>query len=356
MHVSSQDEFALIARLTRSLASHSDVLLGVGDDCAVLDLNADTLLLATCDSQVEGVHFTLQTASPEEIGRKALAVNLSDIAAMGGTPRFALVSLILPSHFSLPTLDGIYAGLQREAELFSTLIVGGNVSGAGKSAQLAIDITLLGIADRGHVLTRSGAHIGDVLCVTGHPGDSAAGLHTLLHPLASSEPALDAAGETKPPLAYSEPALSTVRTAHRTPHPRVREGQLLAQLGPEIVTSLLDISDGLSGDLVHICERSHVGARVEVAALPFSPSILTIAVEAQYDPLLWTLHGGEDYELLFTVSPAHLQHVRDLIQNTTGTPVTPIGTILPASDGLQLLFPDNHIEPMPVKSWNHLAQ
>ncbi|HEY4389067.1 MAG TPA: thiamine-phosphate kinase, partial [Ktedonobacteraceae bacterium] len=301
MHVSSQDEFALIARLTRSLASHSDVLLGVGDDCAVLDLNADTVLLATCDSQVEGVHFTLQTASPEEIGRKALAVNLSDIAAMGGTPRFALVSLILPAHFSLPALDGIYTGLQREAELFSTLIVGGNVSGAGKSEQLAIDITILGTADRAHVLTRSGAHIGDILCVTGHPGDSAAGLHTLLHPLTCSEP-----------------ALSVVRAAHRTPHPRVHEGQLLAQLGPEIVTSLLDISDGLSGDLVHICERSHVGARVEVAALPFSPSIRTIAAEARHDPLLWTLHGGEDYELLFTVSPEHVQHVRDLIQNTTG--------------------------------------
>jgi thiamine-monophosphate kinase len=338
MQISSLDEFALIARLTRSLASHSDVELGVGDDCAVLDFSADTVLLATCDSQVEGVHFTLQTSSPEEIGRKALAVNLSDIAAMGGTPRFALVSLILPKQFLLDSLDGIYAGLRQEAEAFSTAIVGGNIAGAGGSRQLVIDITVLGSAERGRVLTRSGAHVGDIICVTGHPGDSAAGLHTLLHPLA-----------------YSEPALGIVRAAHRVPRPRVREGQLLAQLGPEIVTALLDISDGLSGDLGHICERSQVGARVEVAALPFSPSIHSIAAEAQRDPLLWTLHGGEDYELLFTVSPDRMQDVRDLIQNTTGTSVTPIGTILPASDGLQLLYPDNHTEPMPIESWNHLT-
>ncbi len=136
MQVSSLDEFALIARLTQALTTRADVLLGVGDDCAVLDLGTDTLLLSTCDSQVEGVHFTLQTASPEQIGRKALAVNLSDIAAMGGTPRFAMVSLILPKHFALEALDGIYAGLRQEAEKFSTAIVGGNIAGAGSAEQL----------------------------------------------------------------------------------------------------------------------------------------------------------------------------------------------------------------------------
>src|ERR1700724_616103 len=151
MQVSSLDEFALIARLTQALTTHADVLLGVGDDCAVLDLGTDTLLLSTCDSQVEGVHFTLQTASPEQIGRKALAVNLSDIAAMGGTPRFALVSLILPKHFELEALDGIYAGLRQEAEKFSTAIVGGNIAGAGSGEQLVLDITLLGTVQRNQV-------------------------------------------------------------------------------------------------------------------------------------------------------------------------------------------------------------
>jgi thiamine-monophosphate kinase len=339
MQVSSLDEFALIARLTRSFSSHPNVLLGVGDDCAVLDLSPDTALLATCDSQVEGIHFTLQTSTPEQIGRKALAVNISDIAAMGGTPRFALISLILPSHLPLASLDGIYSGLQQEAETFSLSLVGGNIASSGSSSQLIIDITLLGTAARTQVLTRSGARVGDILCVTGHPGDSAAGLYTLLHPA----------------LPYSSSALQHVQAAHRTPQPRVREGQILARFGPQVITSLLDISDGLSGDLSHICERSHVGALLKVSALPFSPAILTIASESRQDPLLWTLHGGEDYELLFTVSPDHLTHLQKTFQQETSTPITPIGTITDPISGLQLLLPDGQSEPLPIKSWNHLS-
>ncbi len=338
------DEFSLITRLTQSLPTHADVVLGVGDDCAILDLNADTVLLTTCDSQVEGVHFAFETASPEQIGRKALAVNLSDIAAMGGRPRFALISLILPKHFSLDLLEGIYAGLRQEAETFATAIVGGNIASAGKSEQLVLDITVVGTALRNAVLTRAGARVGDILCVTGHPGDSAAGLHTLLHPLSvSSSPERIA-------------AIKSVQAAHRTPQPRVREGEVLARIGPGVVTALIDSSDGLSGDLGHICERSHTGARIDVAALPFSSSLLAIAAEVKYDPLLWALHGGEDYELLFTVAPEHVQRVCALVVQATGTPVTPIGRILPAEEGLQLLFADGHSESLPIKSWNYLSQ
>ena len=136
----------------------------------------------------------------------------------------------------------------------------------------------------------------------------------------------------------------------------MREGELLAQFGPEIVTALIDISDGLSGDLGHICERSHVGARVDVTPLPFSSSLLTIAAEVKHDPLLWTLHGGEDYELLLTVSPMHVLQVCELVRQKTGTVITPIGTILPATEGLQLLFADKHIEQLTVESWDHLSQ
>src|SRR5712691_10158254 len=156
MDLSSLDEFALIARLTRGLQAAPDVAVGVGDDCAILDLHTETLLLATCDSQVEGVHFTRRTSTPEQIGRKALAVNLSDIAAMGGEPRYALVSLILPQHLPLAVLDGIYGGLRAEAGEYGVSIVGGNMTGSGVSEQLVIDITLLGTVERGRVLTRSG--------------------------------------------------------------------------------------------------------------------------------------------------------------------------------------------------------
>lgn len=338
MDKAASSEFELIARLTQNLHSHEHAVLGVGDDCAVLDLGGDEWLLMTCDSQVEGVHFTLQTSSPLQIGHKTLAVNLSDIAAMGGQPRYALVSLILPSQLPLEILDGIYIGLREEAEQFGTAIVGGNIAGAGNSKQLVIDITLLGSVRRGQALTRGGAHAGDTLCVTGKLGDSAAGLQTLLHP----DPR------------YPQEALAVVQTRHRMPQPRIREGQLLSRFGPDVVTAMLDVSDGLSGDLGHLCERSHVGACVDLAHLPLSLAIYSIASIAERDPLHWAMHGGEDYELLFTISPGHEQAVIDAVQTTTGTAITPIGTLLPAEEGLQQLFPDGHRELLMVQSWDHI--
>ncbi|MBV9708949.1 MAG: thiamine-phosphate kinase, partial [Chloroflexi bacterium] len=242
MHIANIGEFNLIAQLTKNLYAHDDVLLGVGDDCAILDVQSDVLLLATCDSQVEGVHFTLRTSSPEQIGRKALAVNISDIAAMGGIPRYTLVSLILPSTFSFEVLERIYVGMRQEAEQYGVAIVGGNIAGSGKAEQLIIDITLLGTVERGHALTRQGARVGDTIFVTGPLGDSAAGLYTLLHA----------------DMAYPQDAMEALRLVHQVPRPRVHEGHALSQLGPQIVTAMLDISDGLSGDLAHLCERSQV--------------------------------------------------------------------------------------------------
>jgi thiamine-monophosphate kinase len=339
----SFSEFELIARLTSDLASREDVHLGVGDDCATMDIGGDQLLLATCDSQVEGVHFTLQTSSSEQIGRKALAINLSDIAAMGGVPRFALISLLLPAHISPEILDGVYSGLRQEAERFNTAIVGGNIASAGRagsSSSFTIDITLLGSVLRDRAITRSGARPGDTLCVTGHLGDSAAGLFTLFHP----------------ELTYSLVALDEVQLVHRTPHPRIAEGRILSQFGPHIITAMLDVSDGLSGDLAHLCERSQVGACVEVARLPLSQSIHIIAHEAGQDPLYWAIHGGEDYELLFTITPGYEQRVIDAIQTATGTAVAVIGSILPLERQMQLLYPDGHQEKLQTQSWDHLKK
>jgi thiamine-monophosphate kinase len=334
-------EFELIARLTSDLASREDVHLGVGDDCAIMDIGGDQLLLATCDSQVEGVHFTLQTSNPEQIGRKALAVNLSDIAAMGGMPRFALISLLIPSHISPEILEEMYRGLRQEAKRFDTAIVGGNIASVGRggsSSSFTIDITILGSVMRDRAITRSGARSGDTLCVTGHLGDSAAGLFTLFHPENT----------------YSLAERDRVQNAHRTPHPRIAEGRILSQFGPHVITAMLDISDGLSGDLAHLCECSQVGVRVELACLPLSPSIHTIAHEAGQDPLHWAMHGGEDYELLFTVASGYEQRVIDAVQTATGTPVTIIGSMLPLAEQMQLLYPDGHQENIQPQSWDHL--
>lgn len=331
-------EFELIARLTRGLTVDENSIQSVGDDCAVLNMGAATQLLATCDCQVEGVHFTLRTSSPEQIGRKALAINLSDIAAMGGIPRYALISLILPSHLPLETIDGVYAGLRAEAQRYDTIIVGGNIAGAGASKQLIIDISLLGTVERGQALLRSGAHVGDLLCVTGTLGDSAAGLYTLLHPQ----------------WPYPQDALDIVQLRHRTPEPRVQIGRILSSYGPTVVTAMLDISDGLSGDLDHLCERSRVGARIELARLPLSPALQAIAQITQQDAYHWALHGGEDYELLFTVAPAYAQDVIERVRLESSLAVTIIGSIEEAQAGAQLLSLDGRLERLPIKSWNHL--
>ena len=333
-------EFELIARLTSGLASREDVRLGVGDDCAIMDVGGDQLLLATCDGQVEGVHFTLQTSSPEQIGRKALAVNLSDIAAMGGIPRFALVSLLIPPHLSVEILEEMYTGLRQEAERFATAIVGGNIASAGSASSLTIDVTLLGSVIRDRAITRSGARPGDMLCVTGYLGDSAAGLFTLLHPEHT----------------YSLAACDRVRAVHRTPYPRIAEGQILSQFGPQVITAMLDISDGLSGDLAHLCERSQVGARVELARLPLSSAIHTIAHETGQDPWHWALHGGEDYELLFTVAQGYEQEVIEAVRAATGTDVTVIGSVLPGEEQMLLLYADGREEKIGSQSWDHFRK
>jgi thiamine-monophosphate kinase len=337
MYISELDEFSLIARLTQGLPTRKDVVRQVGDDCAVLDLGGEVQLLATCDCQVEGVHFTLQTSQPELIGRKALAVNLSDIAAMGGEPRYALISLVLPSHCPVALLDGIYDGLRKEAAEYATAIVGGNIAGSGQSEQLVIDITLLGNVERGRALLRSGARPGDLLYVTGTLGDSGAGLYTLL----------------SPDEAYPQDALMFVQARHRTPIARVKVGCLLSRLGTDVITAMLDVSDGISGDLGHLCEQSHVGAQVDLERLPLSRDIGRIASCAGYDPYQWALHGGEDYELLFAVAPGHEEQLRD-VQSQTGVMITRIGVIGKAEMGMQLCFPDGHCEPLIVKSWNHL--
>jgi thiamine-monophosphate kinase len=340
MDVSALGEFELIARLTAGLSSQSDVALGVGDDCAILDLGSDQQLLATCDSQVEGIHFTLHTSTPEQIGRKALAINLSDIAAMGGIPRYALVSLILPLPFPMDIIDEIYAGLRLEAEQYATAIVGGNIASAGQANQLTIDITLLGTVERDQAVQRDGARVGDMLCVTGALGDSAAGLYTLLHPN----------------LTYPQQAQEVLQTIHRMPRPRIHEGRILSQMGRQIVTAMLDISDGLSGDLSHLCASSHVGVSIDLAHLPLSPELHTLAAHTSHDPFQWALHGGEDYELLFTVSPGNERAVIEAVQSATGTRVTVVGSILPQDEGMKLRYLDGHEERLVVGSWDHLKR
>jgi len=332
----SPGEFELIALLTQHLETREDVVLGAGDDAALLACEQGLHIVATCDAQVEDVHFTRDVMSPEEIGAKALAVNLSDIAAMGATPRWALVSLLVPPHAATHDLLRLYDGLREMANEHSVAIVGGNISST--SGPLAIDITLLGTVPAEMEVRRSGAHAGDVLCVTGTLGAAEAGVLALI---------------TRPG-AFVVPAdvLERARLAMAQPVPHVREGQLLAQSG--LVTAMLDVSDGLSSDLKHICEASHVGAIITESALPIDPVARDIAAVSGRDAVDFALHGGADYQLLFTVSSGDEQTVRNLLATAQGSPISVIGTITDAAGQMYVRSADGTLRPLATGGWDHL--
>ncbi len=334
MRIDELGEFGLIDRIQRALpAPGANVIVGIGDDVAVLRADADRVWLATCDVQMEGAHFLRDAIAPRDLGRKALAINLSDIAATGGAPRFALVSLGLPNDLAVEFVDELYTGLRAEAELFGVDIVGGNLSRSRLG--VFIDIFLLGDAPRENVLLRSGAHVGDQILVTGTLGDAAAGVALML----------DAT------LGTTDEYAAIARARRDTPTPRVREGQMIG--AAHIATAMLDISDGLAGDLGHICEKSGVGARILAEKLPVANENRTLARAVRGDEWHFAVYGGEDYELLFTAPAVAADTLAEQITRETGTRVSIIGGILPASEGRQLVLPDARVVPLQTHGWDH---
>jgi thiamine-monophosphate kinase len=335
------DEFGLIVHLTRGLETRPDVVLGVGDDAALLDVGPDMLLVATCDAQVEGRHFLSTIATPQEIGHKTLAVNASDIAAMGAEPLWALISLLLPADVSLDRLDGIYHGIRSLGRRLGIAIVGGNVSGT--NGPLTLDMTLLGRVARDHACRRSGGQPRDLLVVTGTLGAAAAGLLAFTADR-DAEPA-----ESHEPVAQD--VLEQARTALVAPTPRVAEGRALAATG--VVSAMLDVSDGLTADLSHMCAASGVGAVVDAEAVPVDRAASAIAAAYGHDPLDLALGGGEEYELLFSVSPTGLDIALDAVRSVGGS-ASVIGALTEARDELQLRLGDGTLRPLTPRGWDHL--
>ena len=334
MRVEDLGEFGLIARLTAGLrASPPDVVVGIGDDAAAVRPSPGKLLLATCDCQVEGAHFVLAAAHPGLLGRKSLAVNLSDIAAMGGLPRFALVSLGIPPGTSAALLDELYQGLVGLAAEFGVAVVGGNVS---RASVLFIDVTLLGEVEPERIVRRQRARPGDKLLVTGFPGRAAAGLA-----LALGRSAM-----------LPSSTVEVLLQAWEDPSPRVGEGRIISASGH--CTAMIDVSDGLAADLGHLCEASRVGATVWASQLPIAGELAAYADAAGADPLGLALHGGEDYELLFTVSPPAAREVAEAVEVATGTPVALVGEVEPAEAGLSLAMPDGKLRPLIPRGFQHL--
>ncbi len=335
MKVSELGEFGLIDLLAKMAycarnnqeASWQQLIIGIGDDAAAWHSDASTQL-ATTDSFIQDIHFSLDTTSWEDLGWKAIAVNLSDIAAMGGIPRYALVSLALPGHTEVADVSAIYKGMIELAKRFEVAIIGGDTSSA---PLVAINITLLGSA-KGRdkdILTRSAAKPGDKVAVTGELGAAAAGVRMLNRKLQ-----------------FSPEAAACFKKASLRPYPRIAEGQLLVE---QEVKTATDISDGLIQDLNHICQASQVGARIEIDRVPIQPEVRANCGDSALE---LALSGGEDYELLFTASTEVIAKVK----KAAPCPVTIIGEIVAAKTG-EITLLDKKGEPFSLAKtgWEHFA-
>jgi len=332
MKVSELGEFGLIALLAKVVgsspagqATRQKLIVGIGDDAAAWQGDTATQL-ATTDCLIQDVHFALSITPWQELGWKALAVNLSDIAAMGGVPRYALVSLALPGTTEVEDVTALYRGMIELAQQSEVVIIGGDTSYA---PVVSITVTVLGSAGDGDkpILTRSAASPGDKIAVTGYLGTAAAGFEMLTGGLR-----------------FDSEATTYLRDAFLHPLPRIVEGQLLVGEG---VKTAMDISDGLLSDLKHICEASRVGARVEVDRLPILP-----AVKANFGDraLELALSGGEDYELLFTANAEVVNKVKE----TASCPVTVIGEIVAGEAGeVNLVDANGNPFHLDTKGWEH---
>ncbi len=335
MKVSELGEFGLIDLLARMVSSSRDeqlaswrqLIVGIGDDAAAWYGDA-SFQLATVDSFIQDVHFSLGITSWEDLGWKVLAASLSDIAAMGGVPRYALVSLALPDHTEVEDITALYQGMIELAKQFEVAIVGGDTSSA---PLVAINITILGSTkgEDKHILTRSAAKPGEKVAITNYLGAAAVGLEML----------------TKQ-LQFDPEATACLKEAFLRPYPRIAEGQLLVEQG---VKTAIDISDGLISDLNQICKASQVSARIEVDRVPIQS---TVRANFGDKSLELALAGGEDYELLFTGSA----EVVDKVTRAASCPVTVIGEIIANKVG-EITLVDRKGNPinLPKAGWEHFT-
>ena len=303
-------EFALIERFRSHLKTASDrVVLDIGDDCAVLESSGKTWQLVSTDALVESVHFDLKNIRPEQLGRKSLAVNISDIAAMGGVPHTAVIALGIPAAIPLNFLDRFYKGISEHCQRFGLHLVGGDTVASPK--HLFINITILGEVGKKRLFTRSGARPRDAIFVTGHPGDSALGLQLIQ--------------SRRKKWRGSEKWKNALKKKHLDPMPRLAESRRLSRSKARI-SSMIDLSDGLVQDLGHILKASKVGASLHENCLPLSSALTGLCSHNHLNPLDFSLSGGEDYELLFTLHPDDVKNLNRQFL-TADVPVTQIGEI-----------------------------
>lgn len=335
MELSKLGEFGLIEHIRKMMMRRSpSVLLGIGDDAAALKFPASASVLATTDMLIEGIHFDLAYTDYYSLGWKSVAVNLSDIAAMGGLPRFCLTSLGIPPAISVEHVIDFYRGCNAALQAHQTILVGGDTCSSQQG--IVISVTMLGETNRKREITRTGAKPGDRIFVTGTLGDSAAGLEILK----SASKKGGARGEKN--------YLKRLTQKHLRPVPRIEWGRKIAR--SHCAHAMIDISDGLSSDLAHICEQSGVGAIISAEQIPLSRSLVMASSDLKKSKLDYALSGGEDYELLFTAPSGKVRNLHSL-----GIPLVDIGEI---TQTRKLSLVDSRGVTVPLKpmGYNHFAR
>ena len=334
--ISQFGEFGLIEHLTKDFGlKHPTTLKGIGDDAAVIGTD-DPVMVVSTDLLVEGIHFDLMYFPLKHLGYKSVVVNLSDIYAMNATPKQITVSIAISNRFSVEALDELYAGIRAACDYYNVDLVGGDTTSSNKG--LIISVTAIGEGEKDKLVYRSGAKPGDLICITGDVGAAYLGLQIM---------------EREKQLYLSNPGIQ----------PDLEEQKYLVgrQLKPEarkdmieifakaklVPTAMIDVSDGVSSDLMHICKQSGVGAIIEETGIPINEEAKLMALKFNLDPITCGLNGGEDYELLFTIDPKDLEKTKILPD------IFIMGEITEKSEGVKFHTNGGKIVDMEAQGWVH---
>ncbi len=330
-------EFGLIHTLTHNFENKNEsTIFGIGDDCAVLDKNEETFSLVSTDLLLEGVHFNLMYMPLKHLGYKAIAVNVSDIVAMNGTPEHVTVSIAVSNRFPLEALQELYAGIQSACEHFNVDLIGGDTSSS--QAGLMISVTAIGSVKKSKIAYRKGAAENDLLVVTGDLGAAYIGLQVLER----ERTVFEANPSIQPDLDGKDYIIQR----QLKPEARLDVINFLNELDV-IPTAMIDISDGLASEVLHLAHHSKVGFRIYNNKLPIDSLTSTTAIDFNLDPVTCVLNGGEDYELLFTIQQSDFEKIK-------GNPhMTIIGYAVSENEGNYLVDTNDSLVEIKAQGWNH---
>jgi thiamine-monophosphate kinase len=337
--LSELGEFGLIDHLAKNITpKHSGTVKGIGDDAAVIDTGNNLLLLST-DLLLEGVHFDLTYMPLKHLGHKAVVVNISDIAAMNGIPKQMTISIAVSNRFSLEAIEELYRGIKMACDKYNVDLVGGDTSSSVSG--LLISVTITGEAAREEIVYRDGAKEGNLLCVTGDLGGAYAGLLILER----EKQVFKANPNMQPELTGYEYVLAR----QLKPEARTDLRNIFKEIGV-LPTSMIDISDGLASETLHLCHQSNTGCRIYEEKIPMDEETRRLAMEFNIIPTVCALSGGEDYELLFTVKQTDYDKIRNVPD------ITVIGHITASGDGQNLITPDGQTVKLTAQGWDAFSK